>query len=156
MVHLLCSVNYVFGTSWKAFFLLPFSLPSSPLFPLSPFLLWDLWSGSPAFSSSASERKSTCGRPSALSFVSLGETGDSRAENTLFYPASRQKYRAPNDVNSKATAFGSELGASAKVNLRLSCPWGISLGPSCHKERGLLAFYFIFFLREIVCIIYIK
>lgn len=59
--------------------------------------------------------------------------------------ASRQKYRAPNDVNSKATAFGSELGASAKVNLRLSCPWGISLGPSCHKERGLLAFYFIFF-----------
>lgn len=55
MVHLLCSVNYVFGTSWKAFFLLPFSLPSSPLFPLSPFLLWDLWSGSPAFSSSASE-----------------------------------------------------------------------------------------------------
>lgn len=69
--------------------------------------------------------------------------------------ASRQKYRAPNDVNSKATAFGSELGASAKVNLRLSCPWGISLGPSCHKERGLLAFYFIF-LKEIVCIIYIK
>lgn len=96
-----------------------------------------------------------CGRPSALSFVSLGETGDSRAENTLFYPASRQKYRAPNDVNSKATAFGSELGAFAKVNLRLSCPWGNLSGPFLPQGKRFACLLF-FFLREIVCIIYIK
>lgn len=90
-------------------------------------------------------------------FFLSGKLGTPELRTLSSTSASRQKYRAPNDVNSKAkaTAFGSDLGASAKVNLRLSCPWGISLGPSCHKERGLLAFYFIF-LREIVCIIYIK
>lgn len=60
--------------------------------------------------------------------------------------ASRQKYRAPNDVNSKATAFGSELGASAKVNLRLSCPWGNLSGPFLPqgKRFACLLFYFFF------------